>query len=308
VEGGRAALSGANEALGALALLGAFALAAHLGVPLGDGSVVAFAAVFFLGYRPVRDLGDARAWCVRGSIALDALSAALGPGEERAAPSPQERTGDRVTRAPGCLELRAVGARERGPATSLVLRPGELLALVGPTGSGKTTLLRSLLGLEPARGQLRYAGAELGGRGVGPAERPFAWVPQQAPLVSGTVLENVALVGVSEAEARAALAEIGADGLLALATHEKVGPGGRPLSGGECRQVALARALCTGQPVLLLDEPTAGLDAEAAAAVLGALARLRGHRSAIVVTHDPAVAAICDRVLWLGASDPPPQN
>jgi ABC-type transport system involved in cytochrome bd biosynthesis fused ATPase/permease subunit len=190
----------------------------------------------------------------------------------------------------------------------LVLGPGELLALVGPNGSGKTTLLRALLGLEPARGELRYAGVELGDRGVGPGERPFAWVPQQAPLVSGTVLENVALVGVSEAEARAALSEIGADGLLGRAARDQVGPGGRPLSGGECRQVALARALCTGQPVLLLDEPTAGLDAEATRAVLGALTRLRGRRSAIVVTHDPAVAAICDRVLSFGAPEPSLQN
>jgi ABC-type multidrug transport system fused ATPase/permease subunit len=311
LEAGRAALSGSNEVLGAVALLGAFALGAHLGVPVADGTVIMFATVFFMAYRPVRDLGDARAWCIRGQRAKEAIDALL-VSDAAHLPSVVTREPATAEASPrfwegetGALELSALGALERGPATSVVIGPGELLALVGPTGSGKTTLLRVLLGLEPARGQLSYAGIELTGRGVGPTQRPFAWVPQEAPLVSGTVLENVALVGVSEAQARRALAEIGAVTLLERARLECVGPGGRPLSGGERRQVALARALATGQPVLLLDEPTAGLDAGAARAVLGALTRLRGRRTVMVVTHDPATASLCDRVLPLGSSSAP---
>jgi ATP-binding cassette subfamily B protein len=310
LEAGRAALSGTNEVLGALALLGAFALGARLGVPVGDGTVVMFATVFFMAYRPVRDLGDARAWCIRGQRAKDALDAMLGCGRalvlsgDPREPASAEGSARFWGGGTGTLELCGLGALDRGPVTSLVMSPGELLALVGPTGSGKTTLLRVLLGLEPARGQVRYAGIELTGSGVGPALRPFAWVPQEAPLVSGTVLENVALVGVSEDQARRALAEIGAVSLLERARSERVGPGGRPLSGGERRQVALARALATGQPVLLLDEPTLGLDAEAAQAVLGALTRLRGRRAVMVVTHDPATASLCDRVLPLGTHPP----
>jgi ABC-type multidrug transport system fused ATPase/permease subunit len=296
VEAMRAALSGANEVLAAVALLGAVTLALLLGIPLGDGTLVAFAAVFFMAYRPLRDLGDSRAWCHRGAVALEALEG-LSHGARHAAPPDCVRVG-----APGTerLVVTALGARGRGPATNLTLDPGELVSVVGPTGSGKTTLLRVLLGLETARGQLRYGSNDLTDAPVGPAARPFAWVPQDAPLVTGTVLENVALHAPDERVAADALAQIGASGLLD-ASDQVVGPGGRPLSGGEQRQVAIARALASGQPVLLLDEPTTGLDAVSAERVLDTLRRLRGARSVLVVTHSPDVTAIADRVVAIGS-------
>jgi ABC-type multidrug transport system fused ATPase/permease subunit len=296
VEMGRALLSGANEAMAALAILGVVAVSDRLGVALPKGALLPFATVFFMAYRPLRDLGDARGWVTRGNVALEAVRLAVSPPKNQVpfeAPSP-----DVWTDAPPIVELVAFGALGRGPRTTARFEPGEIVALVGPTGSGKTTLFRALLGLEPATGRLLSNNRDMTTRLVGPRDRPFAWVPQEAPLVTGTLAENVLLMGGTEADARAALGLVGAERLAR--TVDRVGPGGRPLSGGERRQVSLARALVTGLPVLLLDEPTEGLDAESARAVRDAIVRLRGTRTVVVATHRDDVVAIADRVVHVG--------
>ncbi|MCU0659169.1 MAG: ATP-binding cassette domain-containing protein [Polyangiaceae bacterium] len=153
---------------------------------------------------------------------------------------------------------------------------------MGPNGSGKSTLLRALLGLEPAEGSLRWGEVELGERGVGPEQRPAAWAPQQAALLSGSLEENLALGGASVPEARAWLGELGEQ-----LGDEALGEGGRGLSGGERAWVNLARAWATGLPLLLLDEPTASLDTEAERRLVEAVEGLRGQRTVVVVTHRP---------------------
>jgi ABC-type multidrug transport system fused ATPase/permease subunit len=297
VEVARAALSGSNEVLGALALVGAVAGANHAGISLGDGTLVAFAAMCFMAYRPLRDLGDARAASIRGSVALDAIEALLASPDAKEDDAPASPSSRQF--AAGTLELSAFGARDRGPTTSFVLGPGEVVAVIGPTGCGKTTLLRALLGLEPARGALRHAGVDLTAARVGPDERPFAWVPQDAPLVTGSIIDNVALLCGDADRAHAALSELGATSLLSRG-DDVVGPGGRPLSGGERRLVSLARAFASAQPILLLDEPAEGLDADSRARVIDALDRLKGRRAVVVVTHHEEVAAAADRIVPLG--------
>lgn len=174
---------------------------------------------------------------------------------------------------------------------------GSIVAVVGATGAGKSTLLRALLGLEPGvRGEVRYDGKSLQDAPIGPTSRPFAWAPQDAPVVADTVRANVELGG---ADARDVLEGIGAD----LPPDARVGAGGRPLSGGERVWVGLARALASGLPVLLLDEPTTGLDRAAAERALAAIAALRGRRTVVLVTHDPRARAIADHVVEL--SSPP---
>jgi ABC-type transport system involved in cytochrome bd biosynthesis fused ATPase/permease subunit len=153
----------------------------------------------------------------------------------------------------------------------------------------------------PSAGRAEYAGAELPARGVGPSARPFAWVPQDAPLVTGTLEENVTLFERDARRARDALTCVAATALLDSTRSQRIGPGGRPLSGGESRQVAIARALCTGAPILLLDEPTEGLDEAAQRSVMETLRRVRSERALIVVTHRPELAAIADRVIAIGS-------
>lgn len=294
----RTAISGLNEVLAVLALLGCVALAPRLGLSLTDGKLFGFAAVFFMTYRPLRDLGDARGWALRGSVSLAAMRSL---SQDEPAPRPVQlvsvaHPARPLTPRAVPLQLIRFGAQRLGRTTTLTAAPGELVAIVGNTGSGKTSLLRAMLGLEPAIGQLKFGAEDLTHATLGPPERPFAWVPQEAPLVSDTLLGNVGLFS-SERNAQAALEMIGAEPLIAEVGDARLGPGGRALSGGERRLVALARALATGLPVLLLDEPTEGLDADAAARVLRALERLRHQRTVILVTHRTEVARIADRTV-----------
>jgi ABC-type multidrug transport system fused ATPase/permease subunit len=292
----RAALSSANETLAALALLVCILCARAFSIPLGDGTLVAFAAVFFMSYRPLRDLGDARAAMLRGSLALEALDAIAAI--EVAADAGRGRRAWARER----LVVDSVGVRrgaEIMPRTSFSAAPGEIVAIAGPTGAGKTTLLRALLGLEPAaEGTVRYGSEDLSGAGVGPKCRPFAWVPQDAPVISGSLDDNVFLSARGGA-AGDLLVSIGADALVRNATG-RLGASGRPVSGGERKWIALARAIASGQPVLLLDEPTSGLDSASQASVLAALERLRATHTVIVVTHQRETLRIADRVVALG--------
>jgi ABC-type sulfate/molybdate transport systems ATPase subunit len=173
---------------------------------------------------------------------------------------------------------------------SVELRPGELVALLGPNGAGKSTLLDALAGaLAPAKGQIERHGRVA--------------VALQAPdLARRTALDNVTLAlawwgvprAVRDARARAALEAMGAGHL----GNRRAGT----LSGGERRRVHIARALAVQPDVLLLDEPFAGLDAEARASLLeDASSALRSpSRATLVVVHDRAEAwALADRLLIL---------
>lgn len=307
-EATRSALSGANEVLAAAALLATVALVERGNVDLGGGSLVAFAAVFFLTYRPLRDLGDARTAIERGAASLVALEASA-PAWGRLGAVPSEPMGVKKTLRRferGRLDVEAARFGPNGEAakgTTMRAEPGEIVVLVGPTGSGKTTFLRGLLGLLPmTEGRIVYDGQDLSGAGVGPSERPFAWVPQEPAIVPGTIEENVALgaTGVSPEDIAGALARVGGLELAKARRDAALSAGGHELSGGERQIVALARALVSEQPVLLLDEPTSGLDPEAEVRVLEALEKQRGSRTILLVTHRPAPLAIADRVVSFG--------
>ncbi len=289
------AISSANEVLGAGALI-AVLFVASLGFGLVDGgAVIAFIAIFFMAYRPLRDLGDARTSWLRGREALDTL-ARLHQHVDVPVSEPT-----RPDAPSGHVRVDALHVPGKSPTVSFELDPGRMVALSGATGAGKTTLLRALLGLEPsAAGQVSVDGAKLQPGQVGPCFRPFAWVPQDAPVVSGSLEDNYRMAGANLESAQLQMAALGAEALGQEVSNEKLGIAGRTLSGGERRWIALARALGTGMPVLLLDEPTVGLDREARRAVLRILERSRGHRSLVVASHDEAVLALADEVVAVG--------
>lgn len=299
-------LSSTSEVLGATALVLALLLAARGALGVDHGTVVPFAIAFFMAYRPLRDLVDARLARARGE---EALRSALGDTKA----GPRDATDDAArpmlqtswTLDP--LVLSGVRSRhgEHHPV-SIEIPAGSIAAVVGPTGIGKTSLLRALLGLEPlVEGEIRYGTLVLDPAGVGPSERPFAWVPQDAPVVGDTLAINVGL-GRADDDAPVpdpgpVLAELGIEGLATSLGDQVLGTV-RPLSGGERQWIAVARALATGLPVLLLDEPTSALDGASQTRLLEAIARLRGKRTIIVVTHRPEPLAIADLVVRLDAS------
>ncbi|MER6826042.1 thiol reductant ABC exporter subunit CydD [Streptosporangium sp. NPDC000563] len=185
---------------------------------------------------------------------------------------------------------------------SLVIAPGERVALVGESGAGKSTLLHLLLGfVTPTEGRVLVDGAEIGDHD--PWRARLAFVPQRPHLFATSVADNIRLgapgatieeVGVA---ARAAQAE---EFILALPEgyHTVLGERGTNLSAGQRQRVALARAFCRPEAdLLLLDEPTARLDGRSEAAVVNATRELAEGRTAVIVAHRPAMIDLADRVI-----------
>ena len=148
----------------------------------------------------------------------------------------------------------------------LELRPGETVALVGPSGGGKSTIASLLLRLaEPADGRVTVGAVDLAECAAESWRAQIAWVPQQPTLFRGSVADNIRL-GVPAADdrdVRAAAARAGADAFvhaLPDGYDTVVGEGGRPLSAGELQRIALARAFLRDAALVILDEPTANLD------------------------------------------------
>ena len=287
-----AAISGANEVLAGLVLL-AVVLVARAGVvDVSAERIVPFVATFFLAYRPLRDATEAQLALGRARAACARVGDILASG---APPAGVEARGGAELEA---LDVDVVLPRGALGRVAFRAEPGRVVAVRGPTGVGKTTLLRVLLGLEaPERGAIRWGGA-LVDAPPGPA-RPFAWVPQDAPVLADTLDANIQLGG--DADPRALLASIGAERLADELGDARLAHGA--LSGGERQWVAIARALATDRPVLLLDEPTSGLDAAAQREVLRAIRTLRGRRTVILVTHRPEPLAIADAVIDLERAD-----
>lgn len=288
-----AALSGSSELLAALALVVTLALVRAGWVSSPDASLVPFAVVFFLAYRPLRELGDARGALVRAQAALDRLAPWIST---TLAPAPAMEPHALWPMASLDVTALSLEHGELSPL-SLSVAPGEIVVVRGATGIGKSTLLRTLLGLERSRGgDVRYGGRDISEAPAGLRTRPFAWVPQDAPLLLGSLDDNLHLGAPGSREDVLEMIggsrlrrELG-DGLLAR---------DRALSGGERQWVAIARALATEQPVLLFDEPTSGLDPDAQRLVLSTIERLRGKRSVLLVTHREEPSKIADRVVVL---------
>ncbi len=190
---------------------------------------------------------------------------------------------------------------------SLAVRPGETVAIVGPSGAGKTTLLQLLLRFyDPQSGVVRVDGVNV--RDVDPADlrARLGLVPQDAMVFSTTAAENIRYgrPNATDAEVRAAAEAAAADGFIAALpngydTH--LGARGVMLSGGQRQRIAIARAILRDPPILLLDEATSALDAESEQAVQRALAKLAENRTTLVVAHRLATVRRADRIVVLEA-------
>lgn len=185
---------------------------------------------------------------------------------------------------------------------SMTLRPGEVTALVGRSGGGKTTTLSLLLGFEqPTSGQITVDDTPLSQLNLGAWREQIAYVAQEPGMVNGTIADNIRLGDpeATEEQMRSALDRSGGE-LLDLSRH--VGDDAEGLSAGERRRVAMARALLRielgGANLLVLDEPTAGLDQKTEARVVDSL-RSSGV-GALIVTHRDAILNLADQVIEVG--------
>jgi ATP-binding cassette, subfamily C, bacterial CydD len=188
---------------------------------------------------------------------------------------------------------------------SLRIQPGEKVVICGPSGAGKSSLLALLLRFaEPGAGTVRVAGADLSVIEIGLWREQIAWLPQHPYLFTGTVRDNIALGrpdAPMDAIARAArLAAADAFiGRLPDGYDTALGERGLRLSAGQRQRLALARAFLREAPLLLLDEPTAHLDAGSAARLRDVVGTVMADRTVIVVTHDESWRQVCDRRIRL---------
>ena len=187
---------------------------------------------------------------------------------------------------------------------SLRVRPGERLALVGPSGAGKSTLGGLVARFfDPTAGRVTIDGRDARDCSLAWLREQVAVVLQDTVLFSGTVHDNIAYATdatredvVAAARAAAAHEFIGA---LPLGYDTDLGPQGLALSGGQRQRIGVARTLLRDPPVLVLDEPTTGLDAAGETAVLDGLQALMQDRTTLLITHSPRLARTADRVVEL---------
>lgn len=199
-----------------------------------------------------------------------------------------------------------LGAREVLQGVSLTIGEGEFVGLIGPNGAGKSTLLRSVLGLVPATGRITIAGRDVSATSARTRGRDIAYLPQEREIAWPVAVEDAVALGRlphrkpfggnTEADG-AAVAE-------AMARMDIESLRGRPateLSGGEKARVLIARALAQQAPLLLADEPTAGLDPSHQIALMQLFGELaREGRGVIASMHDLGLAARwCTRLILI---------
>ncbi|WYB29339.1 ABC transporter ATP-binding protein [Streptomyces sp. SM1P] len=257
-------------------------------------------------------------WMGTVSVAVNALIARLGDlAEARVAagriarvlelPAPARPHVDveqgGVLRVAG-LTVRRPGRAAVGPL-DLEARPGEWLALTGPTGCGKSTLLRAVAQLVTASGTATLGGVRLDSLDPEQLYRLVGFVPEGPLLLHGTIADNLLLPGPrTSTELATAAHTAGLDPVLAALADgldTQVGERGGALSGGQRQRVALARALLRDCPVLLLDDVTSALDATTEAQVLDRLRHATADRIVLLAGHSPAVLARADREIALPA-------
>lgn len=227
----------------------------------------------------------------------------------RSAQSPTARTDSADDELRGRLEFRGVGYelddRRLLDGVSFTAEPGTLTAFVGPSGAGKSTLLNLALGLlEPTEGTILLDGRPLSEYERSAVAARRALVPQEIVLSAGTVAENLRLAaeGAADDDLWRALETAQVAGVvrrLPAGLAAEVGERGRQLSGGEGQRLAIARAVLRDPLLLVLDEPTANLDADSERRVQAALEEVLGGRTVLVVAHRLATVRDADRILFL---------
>ena len=188
---------------------------------------------------------------------------------------------------------------------SFSVRPGEIIAVLGPTGAGKSTLARTLVGIWlPVKGEVMIDGADIRQWDKEYLGQFLGYLPQDVELFEGTVAENIARFNDVDPQKVVRAAQIAGAHEFILRLPEGyntyIGPNGITLSGGQRQRIALARALYGDPRIVVLDEPNSSLDEVGEIALLNALWKLKQLKTTtFVISHKPNVLEVADKVLIL---------
>jgi ATP-binding cassette subfamily B protein len=307
--------------IGSIAVQGAFlAVLGVGGYRVATGSItvaelVAFILYLFLLVMPLGQLIGAWMQLQTGLGALARIQEVLSldPEDDRRPerPAPAAVPGAAADAAP-LLELEGVSfGYPDGPdvlhEVSLSVPVGSRVALVGPSGAGKSTILALIEGFYPVdAGVLRWCGTDVRELPRAALRARLGYVEQEAPVLAGSVRDNLLLAAphVSDADLWTVLAEVGLTEVVQRSPRGldvPVGDDGVLLSGGERQRLAIARSLLARPALLLLDEPTASLDARNEALLRETLAAAGRDRSLLVVAHRLSTVLDSDQIVVLDA-------
>ena len=306
-------------ALEVLASVGTALVALFLGLRLLDGTVQLGMALAILVlapevYLPLRRAGAEFHASAEGQAAAERILDILDDGDQATeGRSSREAGGEHDLPVVAGNTIRLTDVEVRYPGRSvpvldgvdLTIEPGEHLAITGESGSGKSTLLSVMMGfVEPSHGAVTVGGVDLRSLSLRDWRRQIAWVPQRPYLVRGTIGDNL-LLGNPDAGSPALSRSIELSGLSGLVERlpggldTPVGEGGITLSAGERQRIALGRAILRDVPLVLLDEPTAHLDADREASLRDALGPWLDGRTVVVAAHRRGLVGRVDRTATL---------
>jgi ATP-binding cassette subfamily C protein CydD len=293
------------------ATVGTALVAVMIGFRLLGGSLTLVDGLFVLlvapeFYLPFRTLGLSYHARMQGVAAAEKLAPLLVPEQ------PQEK-GDRETTVPDgalSLEFEEVTFRHgdgRGGVSgiNLQLQSGTVTALVGASGAGKSTLARLLLALEPLdTGIITANGIDIRRFDLKSWHRKLAWLPQKPFFFCGTVRDNLG-IGLESCSDDKIYEILDSSGAFAFVRQlpgtldYRLGEAGAGLSGGELRRLAIARILLRQPRLVILDEPTAGLDSENERLAMAAITRLASGRTLLLISHRDETVTWADRTVRL---------
>ena len=304
-----APLSDIVQVVGMLAVLG-FAVFELASGRITIGGLLAFVGYVTQLYNPLQDIGALSNQAFEGIAGAERIIELLDES-----PTVTEPTDPRpLGHARGALRLRGVEFAYPGeseivlPAVSGIdinIEPGQKIAVVGASGAGKSTIAKLLLRFyDPDEGSITLDGIDLRELSLADLSRNVAAVLQETLVFDGTIADNIRWGRPDATEHDVVAAAKAADahefiGSLEQGYQTRVGQRGRKLSGGQRQRVAIARAMIRDAPVLLLDEPTTGLDAGSTARVLAPLRRLMNGRTTVIISHNLLTVTDADRILYL---------
>ncbi|MDX3757178.1 ABC transporter ATP-binding protein [Streptomyces sp. AK02-04a] len=269
------------------------------------GQLLAFAAFLGYLYPPIRNLGQLGLTLTAATAGAERIQEILDT--EPAVTEPAEPVRDWPVH--GWVgfhgaSFRYPGAdRESLHDVTFTAGPGELVIVTGPSGAGKSTLSKLLTRFyDPTAGVLCLDGVPLPDVSLEFLRENVALLPQETLILHGTIRENIECgrPGASQADIERAATDAVAHDFISVLPDgydTEIAPGTATLSGGQLQRIAIARAMLRSAPVLVLDEPTAGLDSIAARRVVQPLRRLMAGRTTIMITHDLSLAPDADRIL-----------
>ncbi len=270
------------------------------------GDLLVFLTYLKNTFRPVRDYAKYSARLAKATAAGERVVCLLDTRIDM----PEKPDAPALVLRSGAISFEGVrfghGAQQVLDGLDLAIPAGQSVALTGASGAGKSTLLGLALRLQdPQVGRISIDGQDLRAVSRESLRRAIGFVPQETVLFRASVAENIAIAAgrdVSRAEIEAAARLASADEFIVALPEGYdtiLAERGATLSAGQRQRLSIARAALRDAPILVLDEPTVGLDAENEAAVATAIWRLAEGRTTLLVTHDLALAARADRVILI---------